>query len=300
MLIVTRRRLQLIAAASVVIIAAGGLVIRNQLKVARGRVERNAAMQQRHPARAEPPAVVQQRQALFDLLRPVALSNCELERFGEANDGGYLMCANLLAGVAAGYSFGIGGYDGWGCQVASTLDLTVHQYDCFNTRQPACFRGKTVFQDSCVGGTSGTIEGRTFDTIANHVARTGSGTKRVVMKIDVEGAEWDSFLATPDDTLAQIDQLAVEFHWEEGADGRWVQDERHLRVVERLKRFFEVVHVHFNNAACIPDLAPFPSFAYEVLFVSKRLAAVAPGPAAAGPHQLDARNNPSLPDCQAL
>jgi hypothetical protein len=106
-LAVTRRRLQLAAAALLVIVAVGGLVIRNQLKVARGRVERNAAMQQRHPARAERPAVVQQRQALFDLLRPVALSNCELERFGEANDGGYLMCVNLLAGVTAGYSFGI-------------------------------------------------------------------------------------------------------------------------------------------------------------------------------------------------
>ena len=45
----------------------------------------------------------QQRQALFDLLQPVALSNCRLERFGEAHDGGYLMCGNLLEDVESGY-----------------------------------------------------------------------------------------------------------------------------------------------------------------------------------------------------
>src|SRR5438876_4320051 len=48
-----------------------------------------------------------QREALFETLQPVALSNCRLERFGEAYDGGYLMCGNLLENVEAGYSYGI-------------------------------------------------------------------------------------------------------------------------------------------------------------------------------------------------
>jgi hypothetical protein len=38
---------------------------------------------------------VAQRRAYFEMLQPVALTNCELERFGEPNDGGYLMCGNL-------------------------------------------------------------------------------------------------------------------------------------------------------------------------------------------------------------
>ena len=32
------------------------------------------------------------------------------------------------------------------------------------------------------------------------------------MKIDVEGAEWDSLMATPDAVLDSIDQLAMELH----------------------------------------------------------------------------------------
>jgi hypothetical protein len=295
---VTRRRFWLIASGAIVIVVTLGLVVRNQIKVHQGRLARAALAQQRHPAVPEPPAVVQQRQALFDLLRPVALTNCELERFGEANDGGYLMCGNLLAGVRSGYSYGIGGYDGWGCEISKALDVTVHQYDCFNTRKPSCFLGDTEFHAECVADTKSRVDGRDFDTIANHFARNGDSARRVVLKIDVEGAEWNSFLAVPDATFEQIDQMAVEFHWEEDAQFRWVQDEKHLRVVSRLRQFFHVAHIHFNNASCIGDLAPFPASAYEVLFVSKRVAEADPSGTVPGLHPLDARNNRSLPDCQ--
>jgi hypothetical protein len=295
---ISRRRLFLITAAVTVLVTSLAAVVRNQVKVYRGRQARAALMQQRHPAVAEPRSVVQQRQALFDMLQPVALANCELERFGESHDGGYLMCGNLLGRVQSGYSYGIGGYDKWGCDISKRLDLTVHQYDCFNTKQPSCFRGETVFHAECVGDTRSSAGGRVFDTIANQFATNGDSSKRIVLKIDVEGAEWDSFLSVPDATLQQIDQMAVEFHWEEDEQFRWVQDEKHLRVVRRLKQFFHVAHIHFNNASCIGDLKPFPTWAYEVLFVSKELAAVDPSRTAERSHPLDAPNNPSLADCQ--
>jgi hypothetical protein len=294
----TRRRFWLVAAGVTVIVAILAAVVRNQVKVYRGRQARAALMQQRHPVVPQPLAVVQQRQALFDMLQPVALTGCQLERFGEAHDGGYLMCGNLLRGVQSGYSYGIGGYDKWGCDISKKSNVTVHQYDCFNTRQPACFGGETMFHAECVGDTTTRVEGRVFDTITNHFARNGDSSKRIVLKIDVEGAEWDSFLSVPDAILEQIDQMAVEFHWMEDEQFHWVQDEKHLRVVRRLKQFFHIGHIHFNNASCIGDLAPFPTSAYEVLFVSKRLAVVDPSRNAIGLHPLDARNNPSLADCQ--
>jgi hypothetical protein len=285
-------------AAGVIVTVVLGLVVRNQVKVYRGRQARAALMQQRHPVVPEPPAVMQQRRALFEMLQPAAIANCRLERFGEAHDGGYLMCGNLLDGVESAYSYGIGGYDKWGCDISRKLDLTVHQYDCFNTTQPACFGGETVFHAECVGPKAETVDGRVFDTMRNQLSKNGDDGKRIVLKIDVEGAEWDSFSAAPDEILERIDQIAVEFHWAEDKDFRWVQDEKHLRVVRRLKQFFEVGHIHFNNASCIGDLAPFPSWAYEVLFVSKRLAVVDPLRKAGGLHPLDAPNNPSLADCQ--
>jgi hypothetical protein len=294
----TTRRFWLVAAGVTVIVAILAAVIRNQVKVYRGRQARAALMQQRHPVVRQPLAVVQQRQALFDMLQPVALTDCQLERFGEAHDGGYLMCGNLLRGVQSGYSYGIGGYDKWGCDVSTKFNVTVHQYDCFDTTQPVCSDGQTVFHAECVGDTTSRVEGRVFDTIMNHVAKNGDSSKRIVLKVDVEGAEWDSLLSVPDATLKQIDQMAVEFHWIQDEQFHWVHEEKYLRVVRRLKQFFHIGHIHFNNASCIGDLEPFPSWAYEVLFVSKRLAAVDPSRKANGLHPADARNNASLPDCQ--
>src|SRR5262245_42977493 len=60
----------------------------------------------------------QNRQMLFEEIQPVKLANCALERFGEANDGGYLLCGNLLGDARAAYSYGISGYDQWGCDVS--------------------------------------------------------------------------------------------------------------------------------------------------------------------------------------
>ena len=36
------------------------------------------------------------REAILAELQPVALKNCTLKRFDSANDGGYLMCENLM------------------------------------------------------------------------------------------------------------------------------------------------------------------------------------------------------------
>ena len=293
----SRRLGTLVAAGVTVLIVSAGLVIRNQVKVHRGREARAALMRQRHPVEPVPAAVEKQRREIFALLQPVALANCVLERFGEANDGGYLMCGNLLEEVQAAYSYGISGYDGWGCEISRKHDVPVHRSRLFNTTQPTCLFGDPVFHAECVGDAAATIDGRPFDTVTNQLARNGDHAKRIVLKIDVEGAEWTSLLSTPDDTLRRVDQLAIEFHWAENETFDWVHDERYLRVVTRLREHFEVAHLHFNNTSCIDDLQPFPSHAFEALFVSKRLAIVAPDRRASVPHPLDAPNNPSFAEC---
>jgi Methyltransferase FkbM domain len=293
-----RRRLWLLATAATLFVAILGAVIRNQVKVYRGRQARAALAGLELEKRRQLAAEHQQRQALFDLLQPVALANCRLERFGEAHDGGYLMCGNLLGNIRSGYSYGIAGYDKWGCDISTKFKLTVHQYDCFNLARPSCPLGRTSFHEECVGDASEMVQGRRFDTITNQLARNGDGADRIVLKIDVEGAEWDSFLSISDQTLERIDQMAVEFHWLQDKDANWVHDDKYVRVVRRLKQHFEIAHLHFNNASCAVGLDPFPTWAYEVSFVNKQLAVVDSSREVVGLHRLDAPNNPALADCQ--
>jgi len=250
----------------------------------------NVSRRARAPAKAPHSRAESSRSELFAEIQPVRITNCELLRFGEAHDGGYPLCRNLLRRVKAGYSYGISGYDGWGCSVSRRLHIRVQQYDCFDLREPSCPGGDTVFHGECIGTTHETQDGRPFDTLSNQFARNGDKDRPLVMKMDVEGAEWDTFLFAPDEVLSHVDQLDVEFHH--------VDDPKYVEVIRRLKRFFYIAHVHYNNFSCDPSLAPFPSWAFEVLLVNKRLAMTDGSPAPAVPG-VDAPNNASAPDCQA-
>jgi len=125
------------------------------------------------------------REALLAELQTVTLENCTLRRFGGPNDGGYLMCGNLLRGVRAAYSYGIGGEDEWGCQVSREFNLTIHQYDCFSPERPVCNGGRSLFHDECVGPRREVIESRRFDSIAGQIAANGDKSKRLLVKLDV-------------------------------------------------------------------------------------------------------------------
>jgi hypothetical protein len=230
------------------------------------------------------------RTLLLRELQPVRLSNCTLERFGEAADGGYLMCGNLLRHSQAAYSYGINGYDGWGCAMAAWLASTTHQYDCFNLEEPVCTAGRTRFHPLCVAGRpSVDREGRIFEPLAKQIADNGDGLRRLVLKMDVEGAEWETLRRTPNEVLRRIDQLTLELHG--------VDRPAFLEVVRKLKRTFHVAHFHVNNYSCGESYRPFTGWAYEVLFVNKRLARRLPG-AVTLPHALDAPNDPAADDCQ--
>jgi hypothetical protein len=242
------------------------------------------------PARTVPPEL-QARYQLFDELRPVRLANCQLERFGEQFDGGYLMCGNLLDGARAAYSYGISGYDGWGCDVAARLSATTHQYDCFNLQQPVCTKGTTVFHPLCIAGEAAVdTEGRVFQSLEQQLADNKDDSNRIVVKMDVEGAEWESLKHTPDAVLGRIDQLVIELHG--------IDEPLYLDVVRKLKQTFHVVHVHANNYTCSETAAPFPATVYEVLFVNKRIGRVAArAPTPKLPHPLDSPNVPNRPNC---
>src|SRR5215472_7104919 len=113
------------------------------------------------------------REAILSELQPVVLENCTFERFGSANDGGYLMCENLIEPLDAAYSYGVGSNDDWGCEVSRRYHVPVHQYDCFDPARPSCNGGTFVFHNECVGNRTGYRDSRFFDTLQNQIRRNG-------------------------------------------------------------------------------------------------------------------------------
>jgi hypothetical protein len=251
----------------------------------------STALQESGAGQVSPAERRQIREALLEELRPVALNNCTVKRYGSANDGGYLLCENFIAGLQSAYSYGINTEDNWGCQVSREFGVPVHQYDCFTPYRPSCQGGKTVFHNECIGPKKAIIDSRAFDTLANQISRNGDDGKRLIVKIDIEAAEWDSLLATPDTVFARIDQLPIELHG--------VNEPRFLALVRKLKRTFYPISLHFNNYTCGAGLDPLPSWAYQVLFVNKRLAVLDPSRPGRVPGSApDAPDNPGAEDCQ--
>lgn len=235
-------------------------------------------------------------QALLDELKTVSLKNCTLKRYGSPHDGGYLMCGNLLKDVTAAYSYGIDLEDNWGCDVSKELGVIVHQYDCFTNERPTC-GGGFMFHDECVGPRQETIDGQPFDTVAGQITRNGDTGKALLIKIDVEGAEWESLLATPDAVLDTFVQLPMELHLRGSPD-----ESRFLALVRRLKDKFYLVNLHFNNypLACTSADDPLPSRAFQVLWVNKRIGILdpeAPSPTALSP--LNTADDPNSPECRS-
>lgn len=231
------------------------------------------------------------REALLQELQTVTLKNCTLKRYGSANDGGYLMCENLIDGVQSAYSYGISTEDNWGCDVSRQFNVAVHQYDCFTPHRPACEGGRFIFHDECVGPRLETVDGQPFDSISSQIARNGDAGKSLLVKIDIEGAEWDSLMATPDEVLGRISQMPMELHG--------VDDRKFLEVVRRLKHHFYLVNLHFNNWSCTADSAPLPAPVFQVLWVNKRIGEIDPsGPSPAPMSPLNAPDGPKQPDCQ--
>jgi hypothetical protein len=231
------------------------------------------------------------RQEILAELQPVGLKNCTFKRFGSANDGGYLMCENLVEPLDSAYSYGVGPNDDWGCEMSRRYHVPVYEYDCFDPARPKCDGGRLIFRNECVSDRTESRDSRLFDTLENQIAKNGDIGRHVIIKMDIEGAEWQSLLAAPDELFQSIPQLAMEMH---GFD-----DPKIVEVLRKLKRNFYLVNLHFNNWSCTSKAAPLPAWAYQVLWVNKRLGILDPSvPIPAPMSPLNAPDSPTWPDCQ--
>lgn len=216
------------------------------------------------------------RVAIYEELKTVSLKNCDIKRIGSPNDGGYVMCANLMEGAKAGYSYGIAADDNWGCEISKKLKAPVHQYDCFTPHRPKCDGGQFVFHDECLSDKAETLDAagkqKPFDTLVSQFKKNGDADKHIIIKIDVEGAEWNSILATPEDVLDRMDQLVMEFH----GQGKPHFKPHYVDVLKKLKKQFHLVNVHYNNHACQAVYEPIPAGAWQALWVNKKIGELDP------------------------
>jgi hypothetical protein len=219
------------------------------------------------------------------------------QRFGEPNDGGYVMCADgLQQGLVGAYSYGISGYDGWGMAIASTYHLPLHEYDCTNFKQPAVCAGCTVaFHGECILENNGAPK-PLFKTLTQQLQESGHGAaaeRSLLLKIDVEAAEWQVFAQEPVENLRKFREIVVEYHWLSKTD----QHPLYLAAVKKIEQAgFSATHLHGNNYG--GGLQYFGEYSIPNVLEVTYIPTPPTGCAANIPYHLpqDTPNNPATPE----
>ncbi|MFK8028165.1 MAG: FkbM family methyltransferase [Gammaproteobacteria bacterium] len=207
---------------------------------------------------------------LLRTLQPRQVDNSKRIRLGCSGDGGYVIMdhPNLIDTVL--YSYGIEDNDSFDQHFHKKYNCEVRQYD-FSISAPPKRDGFSFTQEGISHE-----KNHNCDTFESHIIRNVDQEKRIFLKMDVEGAEWLTFLHMPEHILLQCNQIAIEVHDLSGHGINTmypkVSLEEKIAVMEKITKHFHCWNVHANNYASmfivdghkIPDVM-------EMTFINKNL-----------------------------
>ncbi len=210
-------------------------------------------------------------------------------RVGGMCDGGYVMLDDLDSARAV-YSLGIGGDVSFDLEMAER-GMDIFQYD-HTVPGPPVQHPRFQFKKKGIAP----VEDGEFTSIGAEIHRNGHAHRRdLILKIDIECAEWDALDATSDEDLDRFEQIVAELHgFLRLAEPEWRAVTQ--RVLGRLHRTHAVTHVHANNWADFQIMAgvPVPDV-LEVSYVRRDRASLTPS-TTFFPTPFDVPCHPDRPD----
>ena len=201
---------------------------------------------------------------LKQVLQKKKVKDASFIRIGRQNsDGGYLMINDITSCGKIAYSFGICDDVSWDYNMAE-LGYDIFMYDHTIEKLPYEIQNFHFFK----AGISGTDDkNNPLKTLKYYITKNGhSKEKNMILKMDVEGAEWD-FLETVDlKTLRKFDQIVFEFHNLIQAGN----SKRNIKLLSKLNKTHQLVHIHGNNCGYVIRIgnSVFPDV-FEATYVLK-------------------------------
>ena len=175
---------------------------------------------------------------LLSQLRIKKYEGIKLQRIGGESDGGYVM--DRLQGGNIAYSIGIGEEISWDVEMAQK-GFDIYMYDYTVDSLPF---SNSRFHFVKKGITGKKSENPVFCTLNEALQANGHiNEAHMILKMDIEGAEWDVFENEKEEVLESFVQLIFEIHNLSKVD-KW---EYYSKCLERLRKTHELVHIHFNN-----------------------------------------------------
>jgi hypothetical protein len=164
----------------------------------------------------------------------------DLVRVGAINDGGYVMLDDFQEDYRA-YSFGIGNEISWDDWV-SDKGIQVFCYDHTIDKLP---HKNVGLHFSKIGISDTDKPDENLLSMESILEKNGDlNNNNLILKMDVEGAEWDFINSVDEKILSRFRQMTFELHWlTETCDF-----EKKYKALLKLKRNHSPVWVHANNA----------------------------------------------------
>lgn len=211
-------------------------------------------------------------------------------RTGSETDGGYVMLDDF-AGISLALSFGVDINADWDVDIANR-GIAIQQYDHSVPNSPVDHPAISFYRQMITAQANEPDS----NSIPNILKSAGVSTDAsVILKIDIESAEWDVFDQCPIEDLARFSQILIEFHdFDRAVDPYWLM--RATRVMRKLKSRFGVYHVHANNWSPMAVIGNvyFPG-TLEISMANKSRYQFEPTDELF-PTRLDTPNNPLRPD----
>ena len=173
-------------------------------------IDKHAFMVDMHKAIRRQPAFLE----LARMYQPCRVQGFEKIRVGSSNDGGYVMLDDFR-GIEAGLSYGVETNADWDVEMVSR-GLRIHQYD--HTIEAAPVEHERItWHRKMISPTSG--EGcATLGETQRDAGITAPASG--ILKIDIEGGEWDVFEASTPEELNRFSQILIEMRSEERRVGK--------------------------------------------------------------------------------
>ena len=162
-------------------------------------------------------------------LRPFDVVTGDMKRYGRDEDGGYVVYDDPL-GAKHLLGYGVDKDVSFENQLTEAWGIKAHIFDHTISEVPETGPNVTYVKEGI-----GATDADPLFTLETHVKRFVPEGANFILKMDVEGAEWE-VLKSAD--LSRVSQLIVEFHD--------LQD-NHWDVIKKLNETFYLVHVHGNN-----------------------------------------------------
>ena len=178
---------------------------------------------------------------IWKLLHISKAEDYELIRLGRNNDGGYIMLDDFSSDDKIAYSFGISRDVSWDKAMASR-GYDVFMYDHTIDSLP---EENERFHWFKLGISDSSTNDERLKTLECLIGQNHhEGKQNMILKMDVEGAEWGFLENVKPETLNRFSQILFEFHGMN--EPRFYG--RIPNILRKLNQTHKLIHIHGQNA----------------------------------------------------